>query len=480
MNRLTADDVKLTDMMFGSDDDSVEGEADSHSADNKIPYAEVRENLSVGGGRGIFATTFVPAGSLILSELPIIQWNASTDFSSVVDIGNIITEIFSSPAILSSINLLYPRPTDIIPEQSYDDMKALFDEHDGNYLSDLRSMCNCSMREAIRVALVIRHNGFKNGLYTQQCMMNHSCLPNCIKLTPGSKYAPSEIWSTRDVALGEELTISYVYPLESTALYTRTYLKKSHCFECRCPSCEAGELSDSVLSEDEIIELENKVQKCENQYTIDISDKPSTESRCGSHYRDILGELLRIPLLRFNLRLDILCTLPVELTSETPANQDISRGDIFVRVRLLKCCVRVALAWVGASEAIHEDVSEDAAVLFLWASLMLYFSQVLHLGHCHPDVGSTVHDILEGLRGIRLKFPALLEAYFSTVEWQNICASPETGSFANLEASISAAMLRCEKQIAAMKQMYCTASTHPQALKLIGQTPGSIYWGSDT
>ena len=105
---------------------------------------------------------------------------------------------------------------------------------------------------------------------------------------------------------------------------------------------------------------------------------------------------------------------------------------------------------------------------------------MLHLGHCHPDVGSTVHDILEGLRGIRLKFPALLEAYFSTVEWQNICASPETGSFANLEASISAAMLRCEKQIAAMKQMYCTASTHPQALKLIGQTPGSIYWGSDT
>lgn len=68
------------------------------------------------------------------------------------------------------------------------------------------------------------------------CLFNHSCTPNC-----AIDSARRTIVTTRPIAAGEELTISYIPQLYWPAKLRQQTLSEHYYFSCRCARCKAGE-----------------------------------------------------------------------------------------------------------------------------------------------------------------------------------------------------------------------------------------------
>jgi len=75
------------------------------------------------------------------------------------------------------------------------------------------------------------------GLFPSASYFNHSCCPNVCKTTRGRSLFFRAI---RDIAAGEELTISYVLLNDSTEM-RQAALKSSYLFTCTCPRCSLPE-----------------------------------------------------------------------------------------------------------------------------------------------------------------------------------------------------------------------------------------------
>eukprot|EP00873_Tetraselmis_striata_P027146 jgi/Tetstr1/447410/TSEL_034844.t1 len=97
--------------------------------------------------------------------------------------------------------------------------------------------------DVLRLLLAMQCNAFYSGLYCNLALINHACKPNCTKLTPWRDVgqapgsvggAKSEVWATRDIAAGEEITISYLHPLEQSAASRAAQFREQHL--CELPS----------------------------------------------------------------------------------------------------------------------------------------------------------------------------------------------------------------------------------------------------
>jgi len=217
-------------------------------------------------------------------EKAFLTWDPAVDFSDIDNLTDIIIEILSSNDIMMLTKQLHPRTVDDMDVNEKDELNRMIDNHEHygpTYLQYLSSTSAIDVEEIIRIGLVLQHNGFQSGLYSQQSLFNHSCDPNCIKLSVngihGHNYrnnhhkklqhsdnnqnhddndndyntnsvpyqhqhtnnrSLSEIWSIKPIALGEELTISYYHPIESASECVRLYLRNNHKFICRCKRCE--------------------------------------------------------------------------------------------------------------------------------------------------------------------------------------------------------------------------------------------------
>ena len=253
-----------------------------------LRYGIIRSDLEfIGGRRGVFASMDLNVGCLINAEKAFLTWDRTLDFTDIDNLTDVIIEILSSNDIMILTKQLHPRTIDDIDVHEKNELIQLIDNHDHygpTYLQYLSSTSAVDVEEIIRIGLVLQHNGFQSGLYSQQSLFNHSCDPNCIKLSINGihginshkkKYPPdnnahqyhnqhddnktnhsddqhhvyhqhnttsnsslSEIWSIKPIALGEELTISYYHPLESASECIRQYLQNNHKFICRCKRCE--------------------------------------------------------------------------------------------------------------------------------------------------------------------------------------------------------------------------------------------------
>lgn len=72
------------------------------------------------------------------------------------------------------------------------------------------------------------------GLFLEAAMFNHSCLPNVGKVLEGRNL---RFVALREIAVGEELCISYV-SLDEERETRREILKKHFHFDCCCVRCE--------------------------------------------------------------------------------------------------------------------------------------------------------------------------------------------------------------------------------------------------
>ena len=205
--------VALNNELFGDDDDSdpeVEPAASpavmhstelhSHAHHAHHAHAIVVDTLSsIGGNRGIIANPHVqhdvPAGSLILAEAPMLNWEeADVDLTTPSGIVHAIHQLMQ-PANHSTLkvcqNDLYPQLdvfTEISSGEQLQQIKSRFldDAHIESLLEDFPSL---SEIKVLQLVAVLKHNGLSSGLYRNISMLNHSCDPNCIifKPKPSSK-----------------------------------------------------------------------------------------------------------------------------------------------------------------------------------------------------------------------------------------------------------------------------------------------------
>ncbi len=87
---------------------------------------------------------------------------------------------------------------------------------------------------------------------------NQICFVCCVYLCAGC----SEIYACAPIKAGEEITISYLVPLEQTTARRQHILSRQFCFACRCSLCQCAEprvesflcpqcvTSDTVLLDD--------------------------------------------------------------------------------------------------------------------------------------------------------------------------------------------------------------------------------------
>jgi SET domain-containing protein len=74
-----------------------------------------------------------------------------------------------------------------------------------------------------------------SAIYITASLLNHSCDPNVIVSFPRGN-ATAVFSAARDVAAGEQLTISYM-DSEQPVANRQEYLAFAYGFSCRCPRC---------------------------------------------------------------------------------------------------------------------------------------------------------------------------------------------------------------------------------------------------
>ena len=205
------------------------------------PTHEIR--ASPGKGLGVFANRFIPQGSKIIIEEPLITV-AMPDMIQgygfrIADMMSDIASAFESLTatqqgdVLSLHDFRYPGEDEAGQEQNH--LLTIFRSNAYNTGDD------------------------KIGLFPKTARINHSCRPNAGNWWSGSTQRRI-IYAMRDIAEGEEIKVSYIPLLKSRG--DRQARLKQYGFTCDCEACEEGsEAGDKmrVRIGDHLEELEGKV-----------------------------------------------------------------------------------------------------------------------------------------------------------------------------------------------------------------------------
>ncbi|KAF2670301.1 SET domain-containing protein [Microthyrium microscopicum] len=192
-----------------------------------------------GKGLGMFAIEDIPCGTLILVEDPLFAldtrcWSAEQLEDKINELDSHEQERFFS--LHSVHDLPYNDPSD-----EYQHQWASFKEARQNHLAEVAHARSSGKKTASSIFAANMMDGsdeesdWKLVLCVTAARINHSCLPNTHYVWNDANKA-QEFRVTRDVAAGEEITISYVY---STERYEKRkkILAEHYGFTCHCPAC---------------------------------------------------------------------------------------------------------------------------------------------------------------------------------------------------------------------------------------------------
>lgn len=78
-----------------------------------------------------------------------------------------------------------------------------------------------------------------SAVYTAQSLINHSCVPNVYYSTSGNETHRLDVVAARPIAMGEEITASYLDPalLKLPTMARKGHIATSFGFSCECPAC---------------------------------------------------------------------------------------------------------------------------------------------------------------------------------------------------------------------------------------------------
>lgn len=213
---------------------------------------KIVSSLPFGGGRGCVAERHLAPGTLLLVEEPLATWSVE---DNRLDLDTLITLFGRENASQIVQDLEHFHPTkravdDVVCEggDRADDeqvdkmMSTLRAQYSDDPLLPLvidaakeRKLVNTDGSElaetdVLRLLLALRYNGLESGIFCYAAMLNHADQPNCVKFLPAAGQSYSEVRTTRAVAPGQALTISYVPRVMSHAS-RRRHLWEQHRFD---------------------------------------------------------------------------------------------------------------------------------------------------------------------------------------------------------------------------------------------------------
>lgn len=446
----------IFDHLFG--DEPAEPSSASAAAPelpSPLPFAEVRSMIGVNarshGGRGVFACRDIAPGTLIVAEVPILQWAADSmnEASYLVDV---INTIVGADELLAVTRDLHPVCYADAEEEDVVMATATLMSNGKLSLADIARNLESSEpvdeREVLRLFLVLQHNGFGSGLYRHLTKVNHSCLPNCIKFGCSSSiHNASEIWSTAPIRKGEELTICYVNPVEQSSKAMQTYLLQNHHFKCACARCSdassTGTVGAALIDEES---LQENLEMAERELQLmKLDDEGDVVAHCYQ-------------MLKRSRKLILVACGGAE-----------GGVGVFIRARVLKVAVQCACQLLEAASRVRGRRPKDRVVLtaatsYLQYSLLLLEQQRSYLGDDHIDLARTYFDVNEAVRCLLDSFPGALAQLPGAPIWAASSATARAAAAAHRQQGVR------------IKNMYL-ASRHGDALRAALAGPGGVWWG---
>jgi hypothetical protein len=341
--------------------------------------------------------------------------------------------------------------------------------------------------ELLRLYLVLQHNGFQSGLYRHLCMINHSCVPNCIKFEPraGSRGA-SEVWATRNIAAGEELLISYVSPLETSFPSAQEYLQSQHGFRClcqRCSECSEAYERSIVDNSSSLAEADDAVDKSLSKVVNDFEGnfegiEQMLQVAMNTYRRppdvEVIDESLET--------LDEIWERVLEMSELLPP-QEILR--LQLRMQSIQCSLLSSAIELFDGQKKHAEVAHDYGSKLAATAAKWSVNQQSLFGNNHPDIATSLTDVSNAL-----DFLFRLSSTFSELESDRIVNDIQdvlsAGSWMRLDTDKveDRAGLHGKKSIlktigretSRVKDLYMLAKRVPAAVKVL-KGPGVVFWG---
>lgn len=440
------------DDLFG--DDEVRGEAPEACS---YPVCRVQTIDNVGGGRGIVAATNIAAGTLLMSEIPVITWD-SIVMDEISGLKEMMISILRDESVHDVTKDLYPMRLDDVDKT---DLNLAKEKATDEFMEHVKSGVTrksivLTSDEIVRIYLVLQHNGFDSGLYSLLTKINHSCSPNCIKFIPLKGNAASEIWSTRPISVGEEITISYCNPIETTYTKRTKFIESHHSFRCKCRRCveesiksKNDQYSDTLVLNEEALEETLMHIEVELRW-LQLDSPPDVIERCSI-------------LLKKSQKL-------INLFSEAKGTTTYIKGRTYKAVVNCAALLLQSLDSFGRDKVNKQRPKEKVLIrgLVFYArnSILLLHEQLQYLGADHPDVATTYLDIGQALSSFYSQFPVQFIEEFPPASFQ----------WAANDESINSYIKYCNANGKRVKTLYSiykynTARTMSQIEKI----PGSVY-----
>lgn len=444
--------------LFGEDDEEeTEEKVEETVAENSI----VKEIPGLGGGRGLFAARDLSAGILIVAEIPIVVWDDPNALDDPDILADVVERVCSDSDASSVCRHLHPRSLSEADEKE----KSRVDDIWGrDVLQRISLKTSMPIDEVIRIILVLQHNGFGSGLYKHLSMVNHSCSPNCIKFNPSNSSGwASEIWTTRPVSVGEELTICYCDSLELSTFSMQSFLKDHHRFQCCCRRCNISDISHEQGGRElrEVTETQGggDAEQIQAQL-VDMGKELGYADLDG--FENAVRKSSKI--MKKSEALAVLLARPT-LSTIAPTDR------VLLLSRSHKVAADAAAACLEAIERIGSKSIKSALIRktvlsFAHNSIKLRDCQEQYLGNEHPDLIRTYFDIAEGIRCILNDWEAL-SSIIAETEYATTWAADETQT--------RAALANFKEKGDILKSKYNTRKNFPKASKVL-KHPGDYYY----
>ena len=213
---------------------------------------KVRLQALPNKGFGLVATRDIAASELIIAESPLLKVKLSPEGDLE---GQFVKDKreFVSPALVQVLNQL--------PDNDLFKFYTLADSCSVNLAQGFG--LGHDLHPGFKTNYgIIKTNSFSMDFRNQTCLtlfptisrLNHSCQPNCNHYwSSGSLF---KVRAIRDIAVGEELTISYMSPLQRADFHCREsrrrILSEEFGFDCSCNLCQDSETNRDQNDADRI------------------------------------------------------------------------------------------------------------------------------------------------------------------------------------------------------------------------------------
>lgn len=195
-------------------------------------------------GLGVFAKTFIPRGTRIFSEAPLLAispgQNAGDIYSASRSLSSDDRRRFLGLSTHVTNELKIMRWSQAVWYTLTHTLSSLFRREKG-----IGAMSWPNPKEHVTIISIFRNNAFNLGassafqqaVFPKISRINHSCVPNA-QGNFHDELGRFNIHATRDIETGEELTLNYLQELGAAREVRQERLMSGYGFSCECTACD--------------------------------------------------------------------------------------------------------------------------------------------------------------------------------------------------------------------------------------------------